>query len=64
MKLFIEKDDEDKEISFEGTADELLKKLKINPETCIIVKNNEIITEEESINDYDEVKILSVISGG
>ena len=38
--------------------------LKINPETVLIVKNNELILAEDSLNDNDELRLLSVISGG
>ena len=46
------------------TIQEIMKKLEINPQTVIIVKNNELITEDEPIKDNDKVKFLSVISGG
>jgi sulfur carrier protein ThiS len=64
MKLFVEKDAKTKNIKFSGSAESLLKKLKINPEEVIISCNNEIITLDEKISDKDEVSILSVISGG
>ena len=43
---------------------DLLKKLNINPVTVIVSRNNELILEDEKLNDNDEIKILSVISGG
>jgi len=43
---------------------DLLKKLDINPVTVIVSRNNELILEDERLNDKDELKILSVISGG
>ena len=43
---------------------DLLKKLDINPVTVIISRNNELILEDEKLNNNDEIKILSVISGG
>jgi sulfur carrier protein ThiS len=64
MKIFIEKTDEKINLKFEGEAKALLKKLKINPEEVIVVKNGELISEEEKLSDSDYVKILSVISGG
>lgn len=42
----------------------LLKELKINPETVVTAKNNELVTLDAKLKDGDEVKILSVISGG
>ena len=64
MKVFIEPDNETKEIEFGGTVSQLLKKLKINPETVIVARNNELVPEEEELKDSDEIKLLAVISGG
>ena len=63
MKVFIEKTNEYKEAEAR-TVSELLKKLNINATTVIVTKNNELVTEEELLTAKDEVKILSVISGG
>lgn len=64
MQIFIEKENKYLNIKFKGTVKQLLKKLSINQETVIIAKNNEIVTEEVMLKDIDDVKILSVISGG
>ncbi len=64
MRVFIEKENKEVNDAFSGSAGELLKKLKINPETVLIVKNNELITADEDISDWDHIKILSVVSGG
>lgn len=64
MKIFIEKENREIEDDFSGSARELLSKLNINPETVLIVKNNELITEDDEISDNDNIKILSVVSGG
>lgn len=64
MKLFIEAEGSNKKIKFSGTVSQLLQLLKVNPETVIVAKNNELVTENEKLSDKDEVKLLSVISGG
>ncbi|MFH1668553.1 MAG: MoaD/ThiS family protein [Candidatus Woesearchaeota archaeon] len=64
MELFIEKSGNREKIKFTGSVGELLSRLKINPETVIIVKNDAVVTEDEKLNDDDVVKILSVVSGG
>ena len=64
MKVFIEPDNETKEIEFSGTVSQLLKKLNINPETVIAAKNDELVPEDVELKDSDEVKLLAVISGG
>ena len=63
MKVYIEKTNEHKELEA-STVKELISKLKLNPTTIIVTKNNELVTEEEKLSKKDEIKILSVISGG
>lgn len=64
MKIFIESENKNKSIKFEGNVSQLLQKLKISSETVIVSRNNELITEEETLSNTDEIKLLSVISGG
>lgn len=52
------------ELDNNSTVIDLLKKLNINPVTVIVSRNNELVLEDEELNDNDEIKILSVISGG
>ena len=63
MKVYIERTNEYKEVEA-NTIKEVLEKLKINSTTVLISKNNELVTEDAKINDKDEIKLLSVISGG
>ena len=63
MKVYIEKTNKDEEVEA-STVNELLTKLKINPTTVIVTKNNELVTEQEKLTNKNEIKILSVISGG
>lgn len=68
MKVFNEK--ENKTIKFDlskikdQTGVGLLKELNINPSSILLIKNDEVILPEEILDDKDEIKILSVISGG
>lgn len=64
MEVFIEK--EQRTISEQGncTGAELLKKLGINATTILLVRNGEVILEEEHLDDSDTIQILSVVSGG
>lgn len=43
---------------------DLLRRLKINPETVVVRKNKEVCIEEERIEEGDYIEIISVISGG
>ena len=65
IEVDFEKERTSKTIDFSGsTVGDLLKQLEINPETVLVTKNNEVITEDETLNEKDKVEILSVISGG
>ncbi len=63
MKVLIEKTNKTFNIEAK-TVKELLIKLKINPTTVLVTRNNEIILESEKLNKDDKIKILSVVSGG
>jgi sulfur carrier protein ThiS len=64
MKIFIEKEQKNIEIDFEGNIKELLKKLDINIETVIVIKNDELLNETDELDNLDSIKIISVVSGG
>ena len=52
-------------ITFTGTTvSELLAQLNVNPETVLTIRNNEVLTEDEILQDKDSIDLLSVISGG
>ena len=62
VKVFVEK--ENKRINLRAKdIDEIMKKLNINKEEVIIVKNNELTPRNERLKNSDELKFLSVISG-
>ena len=64
MEVFIEKTNERKKLKFSGTVGALLKKMKLNPESVIVVKGRTVVTEKDRVSDKDSVEILSVVSGG
>lgn len=66
IKIFIDRENKNKTIELDNNSivSDLLKKLNINPVTVIVSRNDELILEDEKLNDNDEIKILSVISGG
>lgn len=41
-----------------------LEKIGVLPESVIAVRNGKMILEDEILKDGDEVKLISVISGG
>ncbi len=40
------------------------QKLNLSPEAHLIVRNGELLNENDYLKDGDEVKIVAVISGG
>ena len=64
MRVFIERTNEKKTVSFEGTVAQLLAQLRVNPETVLVSRNNELLTDTDSLASEDDVQILSVVSGG
>lgn len=54
-----------KEVNLDkGTVLEVLKKAEINPETVIVSKNGEIVSEDTEIKSGDELETVRIISGG
>lgn len=66
MKVFIERENSTKTMPLDKEINcrELLKELKISRESVILVKNGNVCLEDEVLQDSDELKILSVVSGG
>lgn len=64
MKIFLERENKNVELDFEGKASDLLKQLGLNVEEVIISQNKTIVTEDANLSNSDEVALLSVISGG
>ncbi len=48
----------------ELTVNQMLKYLKLLPESVLVVRNGQLIAEDQKLQPADEVKIVSVISGG
>ena len=63
LKIYLEREDKNKTVSA-NTVAEALKKLRINPTTVIVTKNNELVTLDEKLSKKDKIKIIPVISGG
>ncbi|MBN2422552.1 MoaD/ThiS family protein [Candidatus Woesearchaeota archaeon] len=64
MIINIQKNNRKINKDFSGKVIELLTNLKINPETVLVTRNNELLTEEDNLENKDEIHVLSVISGG
>ena len=66
VNIFIDRENKNSKIEVDSSSlvADLLKKLNINPVTVIVSRGDELILEDEKLKDNDEIKILSVISGG
>lgn len=45
-------------------AKELLQKMGLSPLSSLVVKNGEVISEEDFVEEGDEVRVINAISGG
>ncbi|TAL08686.1 MAG: MoaD/ThiS family protein [Nitrospirae bacterium] len=43
---------------------ELLKELSLLPETVLVVRGDELVTEDDMLRDDDRIEIRPVMSGG
>ena len=64
MEILIEKDNKKINMRYTGKVGGLLQKLKVNPETVIVVRNGELLADDDQISEPDKIKLMSVISGG
>ena len=66
INVFYDRENKEKPIGLASNSlvSDLLEKMKINPVTVIVSRENNIITEDEKLKDKDKIRIISVISGG
>jgi sulfur carrier protein len=56
--------DQEFEVKAGMTARDALKKIDILPDTVLITREGELITDDEILHDGDEIRLIAVISGG
>ncbi len=64
MSMELVFDNQEREVDFSGTVDELLKELKVMREEVVIKVNGKITPETESVGENDKVEIIKVVFGG
>ena len=64
VTVFRERENETSEHDFSGKIKDLLAEIGVNKETIVVTKNGEVVSEDEPCEGKDELKLLSVISGG
>jgi len=63
IEVFIERENKTRCLEAK-IVHELLKKLKIPQGTVLVIRNNEIVTEDTKLKKGDKIRLLPVISGG
>lgn len=55
-----------REVEVDGplTVDVLLRRLEINPESVLVIRNDELVPRDATCADADVVEVRPVISGG
>ncbi|HOT93432.1 MAG TPA: MoaD/ThiS family protein [Anaerolineae bacterium] len=48
----------------ELTVNQMLKYLKLLPESVLVVRNGKLVAEDQKLHPDDEIKIVAVVSGG
>jgi sulfur carrier protein ThiS len=46
------------------TARAAVKKLELDPEAILVIRNGKLVTDDTLLEGADEVKLIAVISGG
>jgi len=56
----------DKEWTFDKrtTVQQVLNRMKLLPESVLVLRNGNLVPEDERLEVGDEVKVVAVISGG
>jgi len=66
IKVYIERTNSTKTVELKNNYKviDLLKELKIDHTVVLVARSDSLITEDAQLKDNDNIKILSVISGG
>ena len=62
--LINEEKEETRELNNETTINDLLKDLELSPQTVVVKKNDQIVTEDANITNGDTIRIIQIIYGG
>jgi len=46
------------------TARDAIRKVGLDPEAVLVIRNGELVTDDVILADSDDVRLISVISGG
>jgi len=64
LKIHLTNPHKDIEIQGPTRVRELLQHLNLTPEAYLVIRGDELVTEDEVLHDSDSIEIRGVISGG
>ncbi len=64
MKIHLSHPNRDIEIAGPKQVQEVLKELQLIPEGYLVIRGEDLVTEDELLADSDSIEIRPVISGG
>jgi sulfur carrier protein len=64
MRVLLQHPKRENEIKGPKTVGQLLKRLNLLPEAVLVLRGDELITEDEALKENDMIEIRPVISGG
>ena len=64
MKIHLSQPTRELEIQGPKRVRELFRELNLIPEAYLVIRGDELVTEDETLRDTDSVEIRPVISGG
>ncbi len=64
MKILLNHPAREVEVKGPKRVKELLKELSLLPESVLVVRGDDLVTEDDTLGDEDHVEIRPVISGG
>ena len=64
MKIHLRQPPKEIEVTGPKFVRELLKELQLNPEAYLVIRNDDLVTDDEVLKDSDSIEIRPVISGG
>ena len=64
MKVLLNHPVREVEVKGPRRVKDLLKELSLLPETVLVVRGDDLVTEDDMLRDDDHIEIRPVISGG
>ncbi|OGO18952.1 MAG: hypothetical protein A2Z14_04865 [Chloroflexi bacterium RBG_16_48_8] len=64
MSVLLKFRDQEFKVQAGMTVRDTLLKIMVAPESVLITRNGELITDDEILHEGDEIKLIAVISGG